>query len=80
MSDKAVLDPRKTCREPKDDGSCGSVLIPKCVDRTVKCSALPNPNGVLSPENSGCPECDAKFDKLVITRNNDYQVRGTKVS
>ena len=80
MSDKAVIEPRKTCREPQPDGSCGSVLIPKCVDRTVRCTALPNPNSVQTSGNSGCPTCDAKFDKLDIKRNNDYQVMDTKVS
>ena len=80
VSDKAIIEPRKTCREEKSDGSCGSLLIPKCVDRTVRCSALPNPNSVQTSGNSGCPTCDAKFDKIVAPRPNDYQVRGTKVS
>ena len=28
------------------DDSCETINIPECVDRTVKCSALPNPTGV----------------------------------
>ena len=60
VSDKATLEPSKTCHEEQGDGSCKSVHIPSCVDRTVRCSPLPNPNGVLTRENNylmGCSDC-----------------------
>ena len=36
----------KTCINKQPDGSCETIVIPECVDRTVRCSALPNPTGV----------------------------------
>ena len=45
-SDKVQDGNVKTCINEQADGSCESIHIPECVDRTVKCSALPNPTGV----------------------------------
>ena len=57
VSDKATLRPSFTCHEEQGDGTCGSVHIPNCVDRTVRCETLPNPNSV--DTNNGCDGCPA---------------------
>ena len=45
-SDKVTTGNVKTCINEQPDGSCETIVIPECVDRTVRCTALPNPAGV----------------------------------
>ena len=62
MSDKATISPRYTCHDEQPDGSCGSVQVPSCVDRTVMCSTYPNPNDVQTNNaESGCSTCPARL-------------------
>ena len=69
-----------TCQDEKDDGSCESVLIPSCADRTVRCSSYPNPNGVQTDEKNGCAECPAKLTTPgVVPDSSDYRVLNTEL-
>ena len=80
VSDKATLSPSFTCHDEQADGSCGTVHIPDCVDRTVRCADLPNPNRVQRPENNGCEDCPAEMVTIGNPPNiNDYRELNTEI-
>ncbi|TRY71799.1 hypothetical protein TCAL_10551, partial [Tigriopus californicus] len=37
----------ETCQEPKQDGTCGEIYFPPCVDRAVRCSNIELPENAL---------------------------------
>ena len=45
-NDKVETGTVKTCINKQSDGSCGSIHVPVCEDRTVRCKDYPNPTGV----------------------------------
>jgi len=81
VSDKAELSPRYTCHDEQPDGSCGSVQVPSCEDRTVTCSTIPNPNSVQTNNaESDCSDCPAKLITVGQPPNpNDFRVLDTEL-
>ena len=63
LTDKAVLEPVKTCVNEQSDGTCENVQVPSCEDRRVMCSALPNPNGV-----GGTEDMDNEFVRVELKK------------
>ena len=77
VSDKATILPKYTCHDEKEDGSCEEVYIPKCVDRTVRCEELPNPNSVQSNNND--PDWPAEMIDVTIPNLGDKRVMETEI-
>ena len=71
-----MLPPTITCEGEQTDGSCERVVVPKCVDRTVRCEELPNPNKL---QSSNYRTEEVEMNKLEVPNWQDLRAVDTKL-